>query len=252
MLKENPLLQAIDLSLSFDGNIVLDKLSCNFYSGSLVSLVGPNGAGKTSFFNLISGHLKPDNGAIFLAGKNISHLSVPARVSLGLARGFQINQLFPNLSVFENICLSVAARFKKSYKFWSIANSESKINELSEQYLIQVGLIDLRHKLVNELSHGEQRKLEILLLIALESKVLLLDEPTAGLGVEEVPAIIDLINKIKNDENKLILLIEHKLEAVKELSDRMLVLYRGNIIADDKPAIVMSLDEVQQAYFGGL
>lgn len=246
------LFKTVNLSLSFAGNTVLNDISCEFHQGSLVSLVGPNGAGKTSFFNLLSGHLQPDAGTIFLNGRDISNLSVPERVKLGVGRGFQINQLFPELTVFENMYLSLAARFSKGHKFWSMASNEKQINLLSERYLDQIKLADVSKKTVNHLSHGEQRKLEIALLLALDSQVLLLDEPTAGLGVDELPAIIDLINTLKTDKSKLILLIEHKLEAVKELSDRLLVLNHGKIIADGFPEDVMQSDEVQAAYFGGL
>lgn len=247
-----PILQTVNLRLSFSGNTVLNDISCDFYSGSLVSLVGPNGAGKTSFFNLISGHLKPDSGQILLNSQDISKLSVPARVAKGIGRGFQINQLFPDLSVFENIYLSLAAKFKKGHKFWSMANKESQINQLCDYYLHQVNLLGASNNIVSQLSHGEQRKLEIALLLALDSDVLLLDEPTAGLGVDEVPVITDLIRTLKANNNKLILLIEHKLEAVKELSDRLLVLNNGKIIADGMPNDVMLSADVKKAYLGGL
>lgn len=245
------LLSTKGLVLGFDGNTILNGISCDFYPASLVSIVGPNGAGKTSFFNLLSGHLQPDAGAVFLQQNNITKASVPQRVQMGLGRSFQINQLFNGLSVFENIYLSVAARHHKGHVFWRRASAEQQINASTWQYIQQSKLTKIAHTKVADLSHGEQRKLELALLLALEARVWLLDEPTAGLGVDEVPEILALIEQAKQGQDKLILLIEHKLEAVKQLSDRILVLNHGKIIADDNPAAVMANPAVQQAYFGG-
>lgn len=241
-----------NLVLGFDGNIILNGISCKFTAGGLTSIVGPNGAGKTSFFNLLSGHLQPQSGKVFLNSRDITRSSISTRVKMGIGRSFQINKLFPDLTVFENIYLSVSSRLNQGHVFWRLSGSYTKTVQITNDCLSQVGLYEFSNIKVSELSHGEQRKLEFALLLALDVKVWLLDEPTAGLGVDELPDILGLIAKAKADGDKLILLIEHKLEAVKQLSDRILVLNQGKIIADGSPAVVMSDQTVQQAYFGGL
>ncbi|MGM9988126.1 MAG: ABC transporter ATP-binding protein [Bacillaceae bacterium] len=244
-------LETVDLCVSFGKQLAVDHVSFQLRNGELTSIIGPNGAGKTTFFNLISGQLTPTNGDVYLNGNKITSYSPTKRARLGIGRSFQMTNVFLNLTVFENIRLAVQSQQKVYYTFWKRTNQLKNINEKTNKILAQVLLENKREMIVSQLSHGEKRKLEIGMLLALETNILLLDEPTAGMAIEEVPMMIDVIKEIKKDKNKTILLIEHKMDMVLDLSDRMIVLVNGAMIADGTPTEIMADEIVQTAYLGG-
>lgn len=250
MTSQSPVLETHELTINFGGHYAVNRVSCAFYPGTLTSIVGPNGAGKTTWFNLISGQLKATSGSVRLFGEDITRLPAPARADKGLGRAFQLTNLFPNLTVLENVRLAVAARHRTGYNFWQMATKRRDIIDRSMQYLDQVQLGKRADYLVAGLPHGDQRKLEVAMLLALEPEVFMFDEPTAGMSVDEVPVILDLIADIKRRQDRVILLVEHKMDVVRSLSDRIVVLHNGELVADGEPAEVIASPVVQEAYLG--
>lgn len=246
------LLEAQGLSKHFGGHVVVDRVSCAFRAGALTSIVGPNGAGKTTLFNLLSGQLPATGGRVLLAGEDVTRLDAPRRAQRGIGRAFQLTQLFPQLSVFENVQLAVAARARVGHVFWRTSAQRRDVQEQARHYLERTGLGLRAGDVAGSLPHGDQRKLEVTLLMALKPRVFLFDEPTAGMGAEEVPAILALIAALKRDPDKAILLVEHKVDVVRRLSDRVVVLHEGTVIADGPPDAAMALPVVQQAYLGAM
>lgn len=248
------MLKTQNLSIQFGGHIAVNQVSCSFAAGQLTAIVGPNGAGKTTYFNLISGQLHPTSGDIFLHGKSINRLSVPARMHAGIGRAFQLTQLFPQLSVFENIRLVFQAKQQglgwRGIRINRIWSDNKKLIHQSQQLLEQIRLLDKQHLPAAELSHGDQRKLEIGMLMATEPEVYMFDEPTAGMSADDAPIILDLLRELKKDQSKLILLVEHKMDVIAELADRVVVLHQGALAAEGDPKTVMSSAVVQQAYLG--
>ncbi len=275
-----PLLETKDLTIRFGGHVAVDHVSCRFEPGTLTSIVGPNGAGKTTYFNLISGQLPASEGRVLLGGEDITGLPAARRAHRGLGRAFQLTQLFPNLTVHENVRLAIQARETSAprasqatpaprggqtplgrpggrlgrgkggmdlLRVW--LDHKEWIAEAST-VLEQVRLIDKAQFHAASLPHGDQRKLEVALLIALDPKVFMFDEPTAGMSVDEVPVVLDLIRGLKARKDVVILLVEHKMDVVRELSDRIVVLHNGQLVADGEPAEVIASPVVQQAYLG--
>ena len=238
------------LGIRFGGHQAVNDVSAEFHAGELTVIVGPNGAGKTTYFNLLSGQLAASSGQVFFEGQDITKLSAASRTQLGIGRGFQLTNLFPHLSVLENVRLAVQSRANKGFNLLSIWSDHAELIERAEACLAQVSLFERRHEQTAILSHGDKRKLEVALMLALDPSVLMFDEPTAGMSVDEVPVIIDLIHKIKNEGNKTVLLVEHKMDVVRSLADRIIVLQDGCLVADGEPAEVMASDAVQQAYLG--
>jgi branched-chain amino acid transport system ATP-binding protein len=245
-----PVLETKDLTVRFGGQVAVDAVSCRFEAGTLTAIVGPNGAGKTTYFNLISGQLQPTAGIVTFKGRDITGLSIARRARLGLGRAFQLTNLFPNLSVFENVRLAVQARSNVGYAFLSMASSHRDLAEKANACLVRVALHERAESKAAALSHGDQRKLEVALLIAAEPDVFMFDEPTAGMSVDQAPIILDLIDSIRADRSKTILLVEHKMDVVRRLADRVIVLHNGALVADGRPAEVVSSAIVQEAYLG--
>jgi branched-chain amino acid transport system ATP-binding protein len=243
-------LQTQELTIRFGGHVAVNAVSCAFEPGTLTAIVGPNGAGKTTYFNLISGQLKASAGRVFLHGQDISSLSAPQRSLRGIGRAFQLTNLFPNLSVLENIRLAVQSRAGLGHNLWSIWSSHRALITRAEEVLETVALTAKRDMAASALPHGDQRKLEVAILMALEPDVFMFDEPTAGMSVDEVPVILDLIRGLKAQSDKTILLVEHKMDVVRELSDRIIVLHNGALVADGEPAAVIASPIVQEAYLG--
>jgi branched-chain amino acid transport system ATP-binding protein len=248
------MLQTQDLTVRFGGHVAVNAVSCAFTPGTLTAIVGPNGAGKTTYFNLISGQLKASSGTVTLDGRDISRLSASQRTRAGLGRAFQLTNLFPRLSVLENVRLAVQAAREGSHRrglnLWSIWSNHKGLVARADEILREVAMADKAHELVASLPHGDQRKLEVALLMALESKVFMFDEPTAGMNAAEAPVILNLIRKLKSDPSKTILLVEHKMDVVRELADRIIVLHNGALVADGEPAEVIASPIVQEAYLG--
>jgi branched-chain amino acid transport system ATP-binding protein len=248
------MLETRDLTIRFGGHVAVNGVSCAFAPGTLTAIVGPNGAGKTTYFNLISGQLKASAGTVSLDGQPLAGLSPSARTRAGLGRAFQLTNLFPNLTVRENVRLAVQATregaHRRGLNLWSIWSDHAALTERAEQILADVALAPRAHATVASLPHGDQRKLEVALLIALEPKVFMFDEPTAGMNAAEAPVILDLIRRLKQDRSKTILLVEHKMDVVRELADRIIVLHNGTLVADGEPAEVIASPVVQEAYLG--
>ena len=238
------------LTIRFGGHVAVDAVSCAFRAGTLTAIVGPNGAGKTTYFNLISGQLKATAGQVFVGGDEVTSLPAPERTRRGLGRAFQLTNLFPNLSVLENVRLAIQARRGLGLNLWSIWSNHRALVAEAEAILERIALAARRDAPASSLPHGDQRKLEVGILLALEPTVFMFDEPTAGMSVDEVPVILDLIREIKRDTSKTILLVEHKMDVVRELSDRIIVLHNGKLAADGAPAEVIASPVVQQASLG--
>ncbi len=243
-------LETRDLTIRFGGHVAVDHVSCAFRPGELTAIVGPNGAGKTTYFNLISGQLRASEGEVLLNGADITRLSAPLRTRAGLGRAFQLTNLFPNLSVEENVRLAVQAASGVHYDMLRPWMTRRDLIARTEAILDQVALGGRRTVAATVLSHGDQRKLEVALMMALEPKVFMFDEPTAGMSVDEVPVVLDLIARLKQDTSKIILLVEHKMDVVRSLADRIIVLHNGRLVADGAPAEVIASPIVQEAYLG--
>ena len=252
------MLETRDLTIRFGGHAAVDRVSCRFEPGTLTAIVGPNGAGKTTFFNLVSGQIRASAGQVLLDGEDLSRLPAPLRTRRGLGRAFQLTQLFPNLTVQENVRLAVQAREQGRgrgggfgidlLRVW--LDRRDWIDE-SLALLASVRLDERRDAKAASLPHGDQRKLEVALLMALDPKVYLFDEPTAGMSAEDAPVVLELIRALKAGRQHTILLVEHKMDVVRELADRIVVLVDGRLVADGEPAAVIGSEVVQQAYLGG-
>lgn len=243
-----------DLTIRFGGHVAVNAVTCAFAPGTLTAIVGPNGAGKTTYFNLISGQLKATAGRVSLNGQDLTGLPPSARTRAGLGRAFQLTNLFPHLSVLENVRLAVQAaqpgRHRRGLNLWSIWSDHAALTARAQELLRAAALADRQGMPVASLPHGDQRKLEVALLMALDPQVYMFDEPTAGMGHDEAPVILDLIRALNKDKTKTILLVEHKMDVVRELADRIIVLHNGALVADGEPAAVIASPIVQQAYLG--
>ncbi|WP_369900010.1 ABC transporter ATP-binding protein [Bacillus manliponensis] len=246
------LLETRNLSISFGEHHVIQNVNLTVQKGKLTSIIGPNGAGKTTLFNLLSGQLTPTSGEVFFKGRNITKLSIAERTRLGMGRSFQLTNIFPQLTVLENVRLSVQSFKKDYYSFFPKARRLKEQIDEAKSLLEIVLLHEKENVLAKDLAHGEKRKLELAMLLALQTDVLLLDEPTAGISVEEVPAILQVIENIKHNSNNTIVLIEHKMDMVVHLSDHLIVLFHGELLAEGLPEDMMKDERVQTAYLGGL
>ena len=252
MSGSTPSLSTRELTIRFGGHVAVDGVSADFYPGTLSVIVGPNGAGKTTYFNLMSGQLAATSGSVQFNGADITKLGAARRTQLGIGRAFQLTNLFPNLSVEENVRLAVQSRAGIGFAaaMFSVWFNHRELIERADHYLERVALAGKRGATVASLSHGDKRKLEVAILLALEPAVMMFDEPTAGMSVDEVPVVLDLIHQVKAEKNKTILLVEHKMDVVRRLADRIIVLHNGALGADGEPAAVMASPIVQEAYLG--
>ena len=244
------MLETRDLTIRFGGHVAVDGVSCAFAPGTLTAIVGPNGAGKTTYFNLISGQLAASAGSVWLDGEEITALGPAARTHRGLGRAFQLTQLFPHLSVLENVRLAVQSRKREGLDLWSVWLDHRATLERARELLADVRLAERADETAASLPHGDQRKLEVAMLMALEPEVFMFDEPTAGMSVDDAPVVLDLIRALKARRDKTILLVEHKMDVVRELADRIVVLHNGRLVADGAPAEVIASPIVQSAYLG--
>ena len=247
---EHPVLETHGLTIRFGGHVAVNAVSCAFRPGTLTAIVGPNGAGKTTYFNLISGQLRASSGRVSLYGEDITSLGAPARTRRGIGRAFQLTNLFPRLTVLENVRLAVQARAGLGKDLFSMWGRHVELVERAEHTLHRVSLADKRELTAATLPHGDQRKLEVAILLALEPEVFMFDEPTAGMSVDEVPVILELIEHIKAQGDKTVLLVEHKMDVVRSLADRIIVLHQGELVADGAPEEVIASPIVQEAYLG--
>jgi branched-chain amino acid transport system ATP-binding protein len=237
-----------NLKKSFDGFIATNGVSFSIQKGELVSIIGPNGAGKTTLFNLITGHIPPDEGRLTFKGMDITHMRPYKICRLGMGRSFQRTNIFPRLTVFQNIQAALLAHKGKSLTFFKAV--DSFFREESLEILSRVGLKDFANTISGSLSYGFQKQLELGIALASEPELLLLDEPTAGMSAQETRQTIDLIGRITREKGLTLLFTEHDMEVVFSISQRILVLHQGRLIAEGPPEQVRNNPEVQKVYLG--
>jgi branched-chain amino acid transport system ATP-binding protein len=243
-----PVLRLEHLAKSFGALKVTDEINLDILAGETHAVIGPNGAGKTTLIHQISGALAPDAGRIVFDGRDVTHLPMPARAHLGLARSFQITRVLPRFTALENVALAVQARSGSSFHFWQPAALEEALNAPALEALKVVDMTSRAHLPAGSLSHGEKRRLEIAIALAQAPKLLLLDEPMAGAGAEETPRLVATLKDLKR--RTTIVLVEHDMQAVFALADRISVLVEGRIIATDTPHAVRANPAVRAAYLG--
>jgi branched-chain amino acid transport system ATP-binding protein len=242
------LLQIEGLSKRFGGVLASDEITLAIPPGELHAVIGPNGAGKTTLVAQLAGEIRPDLGRIRFDGRDITALPVHRRSALGLARSFQITSLFLDFTALDNVALAVQAHSGHSFRFWRNARKDMTLREPARAALARVGLAERADVLVSRLSHGEHRQLEIAMALATRPRMLLLDEPMAGMGPDESARMVRLLRELKQDLT--ILLIEHDMEAVFALADRITVLVYGRVIASGPPEAIRADAEVRKAYLG--
>lgn len=243
-----PLLRATGLVKQFGGLTATDHLSLDVEAGEVHALIGPNGAGKTTFVGQLVGELRPDRGRIEFAGRDVSAMAPPARLRLGLARTFQITQLLPDDSALDNVALAVQARQGHSFRFWRAARTDASLVDEALGHLESTGLAGVADLRVADLAHGQQKQLELAIALATRPRMLLLDEPMAGLGPTETQAMTALLERLRG--RITMLLIEHDMETVFALADRVTVLVSGRSIASGPPAAIRDDPQVRDAYLG--
>jgi branched-chain amino acid transport system ATP-binding protein len=242
------LLKVTNLAKRFGGVIASDSILLDVAHGELHAVIGPNGAGKTTLISQLTGEIVSDSGRIYFAGRDITTLPTYRRSMLGLARSFQITSLFLDFSVLDNVALAVQAHAGHSFRFWRDARSERELRDPARAALERVGLGHRADAICSELSHGEHRQLEIAMALATSPRMLLLDEPMAGMGPEESARMVETLRELKQELT--ILLIEHDMEAVFALADRITVLVYGRVIASGLPEAIRANADVRQAYLG--
>ena len=244
------MLRVDNVGKSFGSLIALAGISLTVQNGELRAIIGPNGAGKTTLFNVICGSFPPSTGTIAFDGADITALPAHARVALGIARTFQITEIFPELTVFENVRISTEVAQGYRLRPWIGKAETDRVRAQVDETLERVGLAAKSRRRVGELSHGDQRAAEIAMALALRPRLLLLDEPTAGMGEQETYEITQLIRGLHKDSNYTIVLIEHDMRVIFHLADRITVLDQGRLLAEGTPAEIDANDAVQAAYLG--
>jgi len=241
-------LKVVDLAKNFGGIQAVNHINLEVTAGQRHAIIGPNGAGKSTFFNLIAGELYPSQGSVYFEDRNITNLPVHKRANLGLGHTFQRNNLFMGLTVFENVRLAVQHFFKVTHHWFNPVSRYHQVEEKTTAVLAQVGLTAQRHEVVNTLAYGQQRSLEIALALALEPKLLLLDEPTAGMSPAETREITHLIQGLPRSLTMMI--VEHDMDVIFSLADHITVLHYGQVVASGPPNTVRHDPNVQQIYLG--
>jgi len=245
-----PILATRNLGLDIGGAQIVVDVSLEVAEGELLGIIGPNGAGKTSLFNLISGLYRPTAGHIELAGEDITHAPTYRRTREGLGRTFQVSNVFPLLSVFENVRLAAEAALGGTLRIWRRATSVKPALDRAGAAVARVGLEAKSPMPAGALSHGDKRRLELAMLLAADAPVVMLDEPMAGVSAENVPELVELIRSVHEQEGKTVLMVEHHMEVVTGLAQRIAVMHHGALLACDTPTAVMANETVQSAYLG--
>jgi branched-chain amino acid transport system ATP-binding protein len=245
-----PILATRDLGLDIGGARIVADVSLEVREGELVGIIGPNGAGKTTLFNLLSGLVRPTRGRIVLDGRDVTGMPSYRRTQAGLGRSFQVSSVFPLLTVGENVRLAAEARLGGALSVVRRAARYRPALDRAASALERVGLADRRGWPAGMLSHGDKRKLEIAMLLAGEPRVILLDEPMAGVSVEDVDGLVEVIRSVHSEEGRTVLLVEHRMEVVVGLAQRIAVMHHGALLAFDTPEHVMADETVQTAYLG--
>lgn len=246
------ILEADRLKKTFGALIAVDDVSLQVRANTLHSIIGPNGAGKTTLFNLLSSTLEPTSGRVIYKGRDITHIPRHRTIHLGIGRSFQITNIFPNLTVLENIRLASQAMGRDNFRLLSHFRSFPRYEQRAWEVIELVGLRERAQMPARTLPHGDQRKLELGIILAPDPEVLLLDEPTAGMAAEQVPVLIALIRRIQEIGDKTVMLVEHNMNVVMSISDTITVMHQGKVLAEGKPSEIAANPEVQGAYLGGL
>jgi branched-chain amino acid transport system ATP-binding protein len=246
------IIETRNLTKQFGALVAVDNVSLKVRRNSLHAIIGPNGAGKTTFFNLLSRNLEPTSGQVIFKGRDITHQPIHRTIHFGIGRSFQITNIFPNLTVFENIRLAAQALGQDNFKFWQPVSHFNQYEQRTWEVMEKVGLKDRAQVAARTLPHGDQRKLELGMILAPDPEVLLLDEPTAGMAAEQVPELIALIQDIQKAGNKTVMLVEHNMNVVMKVSDAITVMHLGQVLAEGSPSEIAANKEVQTAYLGGL
>jgi len=243
-------LSVTDLSFAVGGITILTDVNIAVPAGEMIGVIGPNGAGKTTLFNMISGIHRPTAGRVLLAGRDITHDSIHHRAKAGLGRTFQTSNLFPGLSVLENVRLAAQRELGGNLSVLRFPRRDDRATAIAREHLAQVGLDGLRELAAGGLSHGDKRKLEIAVLLAMNPSVILLDEPMAGVSRADVPGLSEVIRRMHRDHKCTVLMVEHHIDVVMDLVERVAVLHQGTILALDAPEAIMTNPTVQSAYLG--
>ena len=251
-MDDSTILETQDLRKEFGGLVAVDGVSMQVQAHTLHTIIGPNGAGKTTFFNLLSGNIRPTSGRVLFKGKDITTQPAHRRAHLGIGRSFQITNVFPNLTVLENVRLAAQAVGHDSFKFWQHHRHFPQYEEHAGAIVAQVGLAAQAGLPARRLPHGGKRKLELGILLAADPDLLLLDEPTAGMAREEIPMLMEVINSVRASGDKTIILVEHKMDLVMNVSDRISVMHQGRLLAEGTPMEIAANKTVQAAYLGDL
>jgi branched-chain amino acid transport system ATP-binding protein len=244
------LLQMENVSRRFGSIVAVDKVSMTLEPGELRAIIGPNGAGKTTFFNLISGFLTPTSGRVLFDGEDVTRLRPARRVWRGIARTFQVAEVFPELSVRENLRIAVESALGFKFRPWLSRAADRKVRSRVDDLLEMAALVKNADRLASELSHGDQRSTEIMMALALQPRLLLLDEPTAGMGDQETYEVTRLIRGLHRDQKLSTVLIEHDMRVVFGLADKIMVLAEGRMLAEGSPQEIAGNEAVQTAYLG--
>jgi branched-chain amino acid transport system ATP-binding protein len=245
-----PIVATRDLGLSIGGAQIVAGVSLEVAQGELVAIIGPNGAGKTSLFNLLSGLYRPTRGTISVDGRDVTGASPAQRARAGLGRTFQVSSVFPLLSVLENVRLAAHAARGGTMRIWRRADGVRAPLEAARRALERVGLADRGRRPAGSLSHGDKRKLELAMVLAAGPRLIMLDEPMAGVSAEDVPGLVELIRSVHREEKATVLMVEHHMEVVTGLAQRIAVMHHGSLLAVGTPAEVMADATVQSAYLG--
>ena len=245
-----PILATRNLGLDIGGATIVADVSLEVNQGELLGIIGPNGAGKTSLFNLFSGLYRPTAGSIHLNGVDITHQPTFLRTREGIGRTFQVSSVFPLLTTFENVRLAAQSALGGTLRLWQRASGVKTAVDGARAALARVGLEARAAQPAGGLSHGDKRRLEIAMLLAADKPVLLLDEPMAGLSAEHVPQLVELIRSVHTEERKTVLMVEHHMEVVTGIAQRIAVMHHGALLACDTPAAIMANPTVQSAYVG--
>jgi branched-chain amino acid transport system ATP-binding protein len=246
------LLEGRQLRKVFGGLVAVDEVNLQVMPGVAHSIIGPNGAGKTTLFNLLSGRYRPSSGTVWFKGQDITRLPVYDRAQRGMGRSFQITNLFPNLSVLENVRLAAQAKSRDSFRLLRRTDSFQAAINRAMDVLELVGLREMANAPANVLPHGGKRKLELAILLAGDPEILLLDEPTAGMASEQVPELMATIDRVRRAGGRTIVLVEHNMNVVMSVSDRITVMHLGRVLAEGTPAEISANSLVKDVYLGQL
>jgi branched-chain amino acid transport system ATP-binding protein len=245
-----PILATRQLGLDIGGATIVADVSLEVAEGEFLGIIGPNGAGKTSLFNLLTGLYRPTSGTVELDGRDITNDAPHRRTQAGIGRTFQISSVFPRLSTLENVRLAAEARLGGTLRVWRRADRVVEAIERARSALARVGLLEKELTPAGGLGHGDKRKLELAMILARDPRVVLLDEPMAGVGMEDVAGLVEVIRSVQREGGKTVLMVEHHIEVVTGVADRIAVMHHGALLACDSPAAVMANSTVQEAYVG--